>query len=513
MPMHSVARLDDLRSDRATQVQIGKQKILLIRVAHEVRAFQGECPHAGAPLAEGALCAGKIICPWHKAAFAIEDGALCEPPALDGLRRYPVQLREGVVWVDDQASDSTTIALRSDPRTFVVVGAGAAGTAAACALRDQGFGGRLVLIDREPAAGYDRTALSKFVLAGQMKADEVPSLRESDYWSRRRVERFDKQVSRLQVGQRQIVFSDGTTLSYDAALLATGGAPRSLPLAGAQLAKVFLLRSLDQARAVIEAAPREGHAVVIGNSFIAMEAAAALCTLGMQVTVLARSPVPFEKQFGTEVGHAVRRLHEQHGVLYRTDVQALGFSGEQQVEAVELDNGERLPVDLVLLGVGVAPVTSFIEGLNLAEDGAVPVDSHLRAADGLWAAGDIAQFPRAGQPIRIEHWRLAQQQGRLAAHNMLGGDAPFFDVPFFWTFHFGKRLDYLGQAGHWQETYVEGQINDFSFVALLIDEDQVQAVVACQRERLMALLAERMRRPLGRGEALQLLAATQHAEP
>ncbi|WPO97739.1 FAD-dependent oxidoreductase [Pseudomonas sp. HR96] len=507
MNLHTVARLDALSEDRATQVQIGDLKILLVRVADHVKAYQGECPHAGAPLAEGALCDGRIICPWHKAAFALETGALCEPPALDALKAYPVQVQDGAVRVGDQPLPSSARSQRPDARTFVVVGAGAAGTAAACALREQGFGGRLVLLDREPAAGYDRTALSKFVVAGKMPADQVPPLRDADYWALHQVERLDAEVRRIDVAGKTIELADGGHLAYDAALVATGGTPRIPALPGVDLPGVFVLRSRDQAGAILASARKGGHAVIVGDSFIGMECASALRTFGMQVTILGHSAIPFARQFGEQVGQALLDLHRRNGVSYRSDAQARACRGEGRLQVVELDNGERLSADLVLLGVGVKPVTELLSGVALAEDGGVPVDSHLRAADGLWAVGDIASFPLAGQPTRIEHWRLAQQQARLAAHNMLGGDAPFLEVPFFWTLHFEKRLDYLGHAADWQDSHIDGDLQGFNFAALLLDNDQVKAVVACQRPRLTALLAERLRRPLDRSEALALIAA------
>lgn len=513
MTLHHVARLSDLKHDQATQVQIGEQKIILIRASHGVKAYQGTCPHAGAPLAEGAVCNGKIVCPWHKAAFNVENGALCEPPALDALKAFPVEVRDGDVHVGDQPLAATARGQGADERTFVVVGAGAAGTAAACALREQGFAGRLVLIDREPAAGYDRTALSKFVLGGKMAADKTPPLRDAQYWQQHSVERLNAEVRRLDAAARRIDLADGSTLDYHSAVIATGGTPRKLDLPGANLANVFVLRSLDQARAIMATARKDGQAVIIGDSFIGMECASALRTLGMQVTVLARSEIPFRKQFGQQVGQALLDLHRQNGVHYRSDAQARRFVGSDQLAAVELDNGEQLPADLVLVGVGVQPVTRLLAGVALAEDQAVVVDDHLRAADGLWAVGDIASFPLQGSATRIEHWRLAQQQGRIAAHNMLGGDAPFLEVPFFWTFHFGKRLDYLGHARDWQHTHIEGNLGAWSFVALLLDGDQVKAVVACQRQALMATLAERMRLPLSRDEALALIRAKAPAAP
>ena len=160
MPLHPVARFADLPQDRATQIKIGDKKIALVRFGDQIRAYQGECPHAGAPLADGAICNGKLICPWHKAAFAIADGSLCEPPALDNLQRYPARVVDGQVVVDDQPLPSGNENASADSRCFVIVGAGAAGMAAASALREKGFGGQLVLIDPQQHSDYDRTALS-----------------------------------------------------------------------------------------------------------------------------------------------------------------------------------------------------------------------------------------------------------------------------------------------------------------------------------------------------------------
>ncbi len=173
MSLHRVARFADVPEDRGLQVEIGERKIVLLHANGQLRAFQGECPHAGAPLADGALCNGRLICPWHKAAFRVEDGALCEPPAFDSLKRYPLELRGDEVWVDDQPLPDGHTPPADDSRTFVIVGAGAAGTACAAALREKGFGGRIIMLDREADAGYDRTVLSKFVLAGEMSTQEL----------------------------------------------------------------------------------------------------------------------------------------------------------------------------------------------------------------------------------------------------------------------------------------------------------------------------------------------------
>jgi len=503
MPLHPVARFADLPQDRATQIKIGDKKIALVRFGDQIRAYQGECPHAGAPLADGAICNGKLICPWHKAAFAIADGGLCEPPALDGLQRYPARVVDGQVVIDDQPLPFGNEDVSADSRCFVIVGAGAAGTAAASALREKGFGGRLALIDPQQHPDYDRTALSKFVIAGEMPPAEVPALRDERFYSEQRIQRIRAAVTDMDLPGKCLTLDDGQQLTYDAALITTGGIPKRLDLPGADLPQVLSLRSRDDARALLYAAQPDGHAVIIGDSFIGLEAASALRKRGLQVTVLARHEIPFQKQFGERIGKAIRRLHEQNGVLFRTHVEAVRFEGELQLTDVVLNNGEHLPADVVLMGTGVRPATDFLHGIALEEDGSLRVDAGMQVGQALWAAGDIATFPMAGALLRIEHWRLAQQQARIAAHNMLGGTERYVDVPFFWTFHFGKRIDYLGHAEQWDDIRFIGEPENFEFIALICEAGKVEAVVACKYERVMAMLAERMKQPLMVDEALR----------
>ncbi|WP_338474095.1 FAD-dependent oxidoreductase [Pseudomonas sp. MS646] len=505
MPMHQVARFADVREDRGLEVKLGETSILLLRSGDQVRAFQGKCPHAGAPLAKGAVCHGRLICPWHKAAFRLEDGALCEPPALDSLARYHVEVRGADVWVDDQPLPADKTPPADDPRTFVIIGAGAAGTAGAAALREKGFGGRILLIDREAEASYDRTVLSKYVLAGDMAVNETVPLRDETYFTQQRIERLHGEVTHLDPHARQIQLADGRRLDYDAALIATGGEPKTPALPGIDLSQVFVLRSIAHARQILDTVRPGQRAVIIGDSFIAMEVASSLRKRELEVTVLARHPVPFAAQLGESVGKAILALHQANGVVYRTDGEAAGIEGAHKVEAVVLDNGQRLAADLVIIGVGVRPATEPFADLPRQQDLSLSVDAGMRVTDGLWAVGDIATFPLSGQPQRIEHWRLAQQHARIAAANMLGGDEHYLDVPFFWTYHFGKRYDYLGHAEHWDEVEFKGTPEHPPFIALLGKNGLVAAAVACDEGRAMAALAQRMKQPLPVDEAWRLV--------
>jgi NADPH-dependent 2,4-dienoyl-CoA reductase/sulfur reductase-like enzyme/nitrite reductase/ring-hydroxylating ferredoxin subunit len=505
MSLHRVARFADVPEDHGLQVQIGDCKIVLLRAAGQLRAFQGECPHAGAPLAEGALCHGRLICPWHKAAYRAEDGRLCEPPSLDSLKRYPLEMRGDEVWVDDQPISNPRIPPADDPRTFIIVGAGAAGTACAAALREKGFGGRILMIDHEPEAGYDRTVLSKFVLAGDMSVTETPALRSDDFYREQRIERLRDEIKSIDAQAKTLHLKDGQNLQYDAAVLATGATPNTLELPGADLPQVFVLRSRQQAEQIMRSTEPGQRAVIIGDSFIAMECASALRQYGLEVTVLARHAIPFAAQFGEAVGKAIRQLHEGHGVKFITEHQAQAIVGDGKVEAVLLDNGLRVSADLVLVGIGVRPATEAFASLPREKDLSLRVDGGMQVTDGLWAVGDIATFPVNGQPQRIEHWRLAQQHARIAAANMLGAEEHYLDVPFFWTWQFGKNYDYLGHAGQWDQIEFIGEPEQPPFIGLFGSNGLVVAAIACEKERAMAMLAERMKQPLPMEEAWKLI--------
>jgi NADPH-dependent 2,4-dienoyl-CoA reductase/sulfur reductase-like enzyme/nitrite reductase/ring-hydroxylating ferredoxin subunit len=497
-----VANTSDLRDGEMKEVSVGETKILLARVDDKFHAVSATCPHYGGPLAEGVLCGTRVMCPWHHAAFNIVSGDLEEPPALDALVCYSVRV-EGervLVTVPEDAKDRRTPEMvRHDPiadtRQFVIIGAGAAGYAAAQTLREEGFRGSLVMITREDRAPYDRPNLSKDYLHGHAEPEWMP-LRSEQFFRQHDIRVIlNKEVSRVDPHAKKITFATGETMDYDALLVATGGAPVRLNIPGSDLKNVCLLRSFTDADSIIETATHSQRAVVVGASFIAMEAAFSLRERGLEVTVVAPSQEPFEATLGAEVGAVFRREHESHGVRFKLGCIVYRFEGNHNVEAVMLDNGELIETDLVVVGVGVRPVTQFLEGVELDETGAVVVDSRLRAAEGLYAAGDIASFmdTRRGKRVRLEHWRTAQQQGRTAARNMLGRDVAFEGVPFFWTRQFDVGLLYVGRATSWDEIVYRGEVSSQDFLAFYVKNNRVLAVAGMNRDVEMAAIEELMR--------------------
>jgi NADPH-dependent 2,4-dienoyl-CoA reductase/sulfur reductase-like enzyme/nitrite reductase/ring-hydroxylating ferredoxin subunit len=513
-----VGRVDELPDGALREIRVGGKKVLLFKWDGSVYAYGASCPHYGGPLPEGLLHDGRVMCPWHQGTFDARSGDLLEPPPFAGLPRYAVRIEDGAVYVDrpDDAPARRTMPMatadpRADERTFAIVGGGAAGAAAAEELRQQGFRGRIVLISREDRGPYDRPNLSKEYLSGAAPADWLP-LRSASFYETHGIMRLHREVMSLDALTRRLVFDDGTDMTPDAVLVATGGLPRRLDVPGADLPRVFTLRSRDDCDRIIAATEGAARAVVVGASFIGMECAASLRQRGLAVAVVAPGEVPFERQLGGDVGRMLQRLHEEHEVRFLLGRQVAAFEGDDGVRTVALDDGGRLDADLVVMGVGVAPATAFIGNVTPSGDRSIDVDAELRVnRNGVWAAGDIARYPEAhvGGRARIEHWRLAAQHGRAAAASMAGNGSPFMGVPFFWTEQFGLRVSFAGVASGWDDGFAVGDVAARDFTAFYTRGGALVAASGT-RDRDLAVFAELMR--TGRLPAPDGLRGRDHAD-
>jgi NADPH-dependent 2,4-dienoyl-CoA reductase/sulfur reductase-like enzyme/nitrite reductase/ring-hydroxylating ferredoxin subunit len=500
------------------QFSVKGRDILLARLDDQFFAIAPYCSHYGAPLSEGVMHGDRVVCPWHNACFSLTSGTQLEPPGQDNLTHYPVHIEGNSVYVEISLSEVAPVAntfvelpkpitehippdfvqpdLQSDDRTFIIVGAGAAGSAASEMLRREGFRGRILVLTADSELPYDRTALSKAYLQNGSVADP-DLLRSAEFYEQLGIEiKTSTRVSHLDIKTKQLICQGDITLPYDMLLLATGGSVRQLPMDGADQPNVFTLRRAEDAKQILQAAQAAKRAVVVGAGFIGMEVAASLKQQGLDVTVVASSAVPFEKILGRDVGHLFRQIHEAEGVQFKLNAKATALKGNGKVESVELDTGEVLPADFVVVGIGVEPATDFAGTLTLdKDDRSIIVDEYLQAAPNVYAAGDIAQFPyfRTGEPTRIEHWRVAMQQGRVAACNMLGKTIPFRAVPFFWTGQFGQKLRYVGHAEDWDNIMIHGSLEDKSFLAFYVKDDEVLAVAGIGRDRDIAAISELMR--------------------
>lgn len=515
-----VAREDELPEHGMLEVEAEGRTILLVRQNGEVSALGAHCPHYGAPLAQGLLHDGCITCPWHKSSFDATSGDLREPPSLDALPRYECRVENGnvVVLLPEQKTDRRTPAMatesrENDRRIFVIVGAGAAGVAAAEMLRTLGYRGRiLMLTGEESSLPYDRPSCSKGFLRGETR-DQKMLLRRAEFYQRYGIELRHDMAAVIDVPNRSVQLTSGEILEPDVMLLATGGTPRNLETVGAWFRGVYTLRTWEDSRRIREEAQSGRRAVIAGASFIGMETAAALIEHGLEVTVVAPEEAPFASSLGPEVADFIQRLHAERGVRFRLGRTVKAFDGRRdQLERAVLDDGSTLDADIAVVGLGIRPTTHFVKGANLNPDGSIDVDEHLQVREGVFAAGDIARYPEAhlGERVRIEHWRLAQQQGRVAARNMLGHRTPFRKVPFFWTRHYDVSVGYCGYAPEWDSTHLAGDLEERRFTAYFVRDGRIVAAAGTQVNELTAfgILLDRGRLPdpadLGSDEPEQL---------
>jgi NADPH-dependent 2,4-dienoyl-CoA reductase/sulfur reductase-like enzyme/nitrite reductase/ring-hydroxylating ferredoxin subunit len=497
-----LAKVNQLKNGEMKSIKVDDTEILLSRVQDKFYAVGAYCTHYGAPLEDGVLSGDRIICPWHHACFNANTGDLLEPPARDALPNYELKIDGEDIYVKlpQEISPSRTPQLmrqdlKRDNRTFIILGAGAAGYAAAQALREDGFQGRIVMITHEKRSPYDRPNLSKEYLQGEAEEEWMP-LRGEEFYRENQIElMFGKRVKSVRVKEKKIVFSDNEEMSYDKILLASGGVARKLTIPGSDLQNIFTLRSFDDSDRIIAASQNASKVVIVGASFIGLETAHSLIHRKLPVTVVAPESSPFEHVFGKEIGDWFRELHESNRVTFMLEQSLDRFEGDGTVKSVVLKNGERLEADLVVVGIGVSPATGFLEDAELEADGSVKVDQYFQAVEDVYAAGDIATFPYwySDSNIRIEHWRTAEQLGRMAAHNMAGKKTAYKSIPFFWTAQAGINFRYVGYAKKWDEIIVNGNMPDKKFIAYYVKNGEVQAAAGCNRDREMAAIEELMR--------------------
>lgn len=370
----------------------------------------------------------------------------------------------------------------SRPR-LVVVGAGQAGVTAVETLRTEGFDGSVTLLGAEFHPPYERPPLSKGYLTGEEARDKVFSRPDGWYRDHDVDLRTGTRVASLDRSAQAVVTEDGERIDYDGVLLATGSRPRPLDVPGSDLAGIHRLRTLDDSDALKEAIAAGGRLVVVGGGWIGLEVAAAARTAGLEVVVLERGAVPLGGVLGPQVARVFADLHRDHGVELRTSSGVARFLGTGgRLEAVELSDGTWLEANLALVAVGAVPRTELAEAAGLAVDDGVLVDAHLRTADPrVAAAGDIANVdhPVLGRRVRVEHWANANSQGPAAARAMLGQDATYRELPFFFTDQYDLGMEYVGHAppGSYDSVVLRGDVSGLEFMAFWLSAGHVVAAM------------------------------------
>jgi 3-phenylpropionate/trans-cinnamate dioxygenase ferredoxin reductase subunit len=474
----------DLADGVPLQGHVGAETALLVRRGAEFFAIGAACTHYHGPLGEGLVVDDTIRCPWHHACFSLRTGEALRAPAIDAIPRWRVERQGDRVALREKlpAAAPPTLAeseKRAWPASVVIVGGGAAGFAAAEMLRRQGYDRPVTLLSADEAPPCDRPNLSKDYLAGIAKEEWIP-LKSPKFYEKRSIGlRLGARVASIDPRGRRVALADGSSLDYGALLLATGAEPVHLPLAGAS---VHYLRTLADSRAIVAAAAGAKCAVVVGASFIGLEVAASLRARKLEVHVVAPEARPLERVMGPELGDVIRELHEAQGVVFHLGQTVAAIDGN----TVRLSGGARLAADLVVIGVGVRPVTALAEAAGLLVDNGVLVDEFLQTgAPGIYAAGDAARWPdpHSAESIRIEHWVVAERQGQAAAQNILGARRRFDTVPFFWSQHYDVVINYVGHAARWDTLEIEGSLADRDGKVTFRRDRRALAVATIFRDR------------------------------
>ncbi len=364
---------------------------------------------------------------------------------------------------------------------FVIVGGGLAGAKAAEALRDNGFDGTITILSKESHIPYERPPLSKGFLMGKDSRESV-FVHPLDWYAENSVElRRESEVVSVDAAGHLVTLADGSTLTYDKLLITTGSVPRKLAIPGAALSGVLYLREIDDSEAIKSAFALSPSVVVIGAGWIGLETAAAARAADLDVTILEAASLPLVRILGDQVAQVFADLQRKNGVDLRLEVsieEILGSDGH--VSGVRLDDGSVIAADIVIVGVGIAPAVALAETAGLTVDNGVVVNEHLQTSDpDIYAAGDVANAfnPRLGTHIRVEHWANALNMPSVAAKSMMGQDAVYDRLPYFYSDQYDLGMEYVGYTapGEFDEVIIRGDLTSGAFIAFWLREGRVQA--------------------------------------
>ncbi len=369
---------------------------------------------------------------------------------------------------------------------YVILGGGLAGHRAAMALRDAEFDGEVIIIGDEPARPYDRTFLSKAFLQGTKDSSDLFFQSEDEYadWE---VDLLPgTRATAVDFATRRLTLDSGDTLGFDKLLIATGASPVRLRQPGFDLPGVHYLRTLADAQAIQSGITDGTRVVVVGASFIGSEVAASARMLGANVTLVDPVSAPMATALGEEIGRIFAGIHREHGVDLRMSTRVVELRGHGRVEEAVTAEGERIPCDLAVVGVGVRPETGLFAGTGLEIENGIVVDQFCATnIPGVYAAGDVANWWHAAleRRIRVEHFDNAALQGAVAGRSMAGMPEAYAPVPYFWTDQYDVNLQYAGFPGRADEIVLRGDPNAASLTVFYLANGRIQAVATINQSR------------------------------
>ena len=355
---------------------------------------------------------------------------------------------------------------------MVIIGAGECGGRAALALRDLGYEGPVTLVGDEPHLPYERPPLSKEAMTGEAPA--IKAIASDALLAERSIRHIHSvQAVAIDRAAHVVGLSDGSSLPYEKLLLATGSVPRKLPMPGLGGRCVYL-RTFNDALAIRAHLSAGNRVAIIGGGFIGLELAAAARKLGATVTVIEAQPRILMRGVPAEIAEVIRKQHQAEGVEVLTGQGITAIADDGAEVRITLADGQAVIADLAVIGIGAVPVTALAAEAGLATDNGIAVDETLRTTDAdIFAAGDCCSFPLAvygRRRVRLEAWRNAQEQGALAAKNMLGANEAHAAVPWFWSDQYGLTLQIAGLSDEGRKI-VRRDLDDGAFILFHLAED------------------------------------------
>jgi 3-phenylpropionate/trans-cinnamate dioxygenase ferredoxin reductase component len=368
-------------------------------------------------------------------------------------------------------------------KPIVIVGGGQAGGTAAVTLREDGFGGPIVIINAEPGIPFGRPPLSKTYLRSE---EDLQGwyVKPADWYAAHGVELLaESAVTAIDATAHSMALRSGRELEYQKVLIATGGRNRRLHIPGAELPGIHYLRTVAECDAIKREAVAGRRAVMVGMGFIGCEVAASLTQLGVSVTAVFPSKNPLDSVLGEQIGALITAIHRSHGVRLISGAQVAAFEGTTKLTAVVTADGQRIECDFAVVGVGIEPDVSALSGSSVALQNGILADEQCRtsAAD-IYAAGDVANHlhPVLGR-IRVEHYNSAGHHGAAAARSMLGSADPFGYIHNFWSDQYEHTLQYVGHAARWDDFAVRGNLAERKAIGFYLLAGVVRAAVGFDR--------------------------------
>lgn len=523
-----VCKASHIKENEMKQLSFrGDTKILLIKQNDQLYALGNKCTHYGAPLHTGILGEGRVRCPLHGACFNITNGDIEDYPGLDSLPCYKVEVTtDGEVKVSAKRSDlgknrRLKDMVKPDPEnktTYVILGGGPAAGVCVETLRQQGFTGRIIMLCKENALPYDRIRVSKPMDISL----EAIQFRNTDFYNKHSIEAIlGVEADHVDTSKKCVHCNNGNVIQFDKLFIATGSRPFKPPIPGADLINVATVRNHADGVAILAAFKPGMNLVCMGSSFLALESIAYFAKKGAKsVTLIGRDDVPLKATFGPNIGERILRLYRENDIIMIMNsgiTEIIGDSDGKVTELLLIDD-TRIPCDLLIVAAGSRPNTEFLKnsGIQMHDNGAVITDDYLVTnIPNIYAGGDIAfapVFSLGYQKAKVEGIQMAQYHGHIAAINMAADSSNFkqlHTVPFFFTLLFGKGFGYAGY-GSFTDTYIEGDVDNLSFVQYYLNEkDTVVAVAACGRDPIVSQFAELQ----WQGKSLQRSDIIEHDDP